>query len=286
MKLVMTLLARDEEDVIESHIDFHLSRGVDHIYAMDNLSQDGTTDILRSYERAGLLTYLHQGGEDHSQGVWVTDMARRAYLEQGADWVINSDADEFWWPQDGDLKTVLAAIPTGVQALRVERTNFIPVRGAEGRHFAAAMTIRHRRSLNTLGQPLPPKVCHRGLADVIVEQGNHHASRPGAALEITPAPITILHYPVRTYAQFSHKIAIGGAAYKRNTTLPQSSGETWRRLHEQQLRGEFQAVFDSMVLDDDAIAEGLASGDLIRDERLRDALADLAVRADPAGDRA
>ena len=220
MKLVMTLLARDEEDVIESNIDFHLSRGVDHIYAMDNLSQDGTTEILRRYERAGRLTYVHQGGEDHAQGVWVTDMARRAYCEHGADWVINSDADEFWWPQDGDLKTVFASLPAGVQALRVERTNFIPVRGAEGRPFASAMTIRHRRSSNTLGQPLPPKVCHRGFADVIVDQGNHHASRPGTALEIAAAPITILHYPVRTYAQFFRKIAVGGAAYKRNTTLP------------------------------------------------------------------
>ena len=46
MKLVMTLLVRDEDDIIASNIDFHLNRGVDFIIAMDNLSverglQDG-----------------------------------------------------------------------------------------------------------------------------------------------------------------------------------------------------------------------------------------------------
>ena len=67
MKLVMTLLVRDEADIISSNIDFHLDQGVDFIIAMDNLSVDGTTEILRAYERRGVLHYIHQADDDHSQ---------------------------------------------------------------------------------------------------------------------------------------------------------------------------------------------------------------------------
>ncbi len=53
MKLVMTLLARDEADVIDSWLSFHLNAGADFVVATDNRSQDGTTDVLERYEREG-----------------------------------------------------------------------------------------------------------------------------------------------------------------------------------------------------------------------------------------
>ena len=56
MKLVMTLLARDEADVVDAQISFHLNAGVDHVIATDNRSTDGTTEIFESYAQAG---YLH-----------------------------------------------------------------------------------------------------------------------------------------------------------------------------------------------------------------------------------
>ena len=54
MTLVMTLLARDEIDVVDSWLEFHLNAGVDMVIATDNLSQDGTTEVLEAYARSGI----------------------------------------------------------------------------------------------------------------------------------------------------------------------------------------------------------------------------------------
>ncbi len=110
MKLVMTLLVRDEEDIIRDNIEFHLAQGVDFIIAMDNISEDQTTEILREYESKGVLHYVYEGTDTLNQHEWVTRMARKAYNDFGADWVINNDADEFWWPIEGNLKDTFYSI--------------------------------------------------------------------------------------------------------------------------------------------------------------------------------
>ncbi len=83
--------SHDEADIIASHIDFHLSRGVDHILAMDNRSEDATTEVLLSYQDKGVLTYIFQPQDDYSQGAWVTQMARQAALEMQAGRLIRDD---------------------------------------------------------------------------------------------------------------------------------------------------------------------------------------------------
>jgi hypothetical protein len=268
MKLVMTLLVRDETDIISSNIDFHLDQGVDFIIATDNLSIDGTADILHDYERRGLLHYIHQTDDNYAQYRWVTHMARLACTGFGADWVINNDADEFWYPELGDLKEVLGAVPPTCDALAIQRFNFPPRPMAASDFFADAMTVRERQSFNALGNPLPGKVCHRAFADIEVEQGNHGARRNGHALAALPGPIAILHFPARTYRQFANKVSKGGAAYERNTCLPPEVGSTWRRLHQLYQAGELEALWRTMILDDSMLEAGLRAGSLVRDHRL------------------
>ncbi len=279
MKLVMTLLVRDDEDIIASNIDFHLNKGVDFIVAMDNLSFGGATDILRLYERNGMLHYLKQQDDTYAQGMWVTQMARLAFVQFAADWIINSDIDEFWWPEQGDLKSVLASVDPLCPAVAVERTNFIPRPVQAGEFFADYLTIRERHSRNALGAPLPGKVCHRGMPDIEVEQGNHGATRNGRSLPTTPAPITILHFPMRTYRQFSNKIANGGAAFARNPHLPQEVGVTWRKLYEIWRCGELEAYYQALIRDDEKVAAGLNDGSLIFDDRLKRLLQSLKTGA-------
>ena len=113
MKLVMTLLVRDEADIVDAQIAYHLSAGVDFVVATDNRSEDATTEILERYARDGVLHLIREPGDDLRQSEWVTRMARLAATDFGADWIVNADADEFWLARGATLKELLAAVPPG-----------------------------------------------------------------------------------------------------------------------------------------------------------------------------
>ncbi len=264
----MTLLVRDEEDIIRTNIDYHFAQGVDFILATDNLSRDRTPSILREYERAGKLKFILETDDTYAQGVWVTRMARQAYTEFGADWVINSDADEFWWPLQGNLKDALARVPSETQSLLASRFNFIMEKRPFGQPFYARMRHREVASFNPLGAPLPQKMAHRGSSSVEVGQGNHTVEGliPGRPAE---GILDILHFPVRSYGQMENKIAKGGAAYARNTSLPQNLGNTWRALHrELQEHGHLKAYFATVEHDASRRIARQAAGEVVEDLRL------------------
>lgn len=275
MKLVMTLLVRDEADIVAENIEFHLNAGVDHIIATDNLSVDGTTEILRGYEALGVLHYIAEPEDDYSQHRWVTRMALLAATEFGADWVINNDADEFWMAELGDLKSTLADAAPDVVAMRAERYNFLPPPSDSEGPFHQRMLVREKVSLNALGRPLPGKVCHRGLTDIAIDQGNHSVRQGGRALPSAPLAADILHYPLRSYEQFANKIIKGGAAYARNRELPSSTGGTWRKLHEDWMAGLLEERFAEAQRPPDDVRQGLVSGELLVDLRVRDAISAL-----------
>jgi hypothetical protein len=213
---------------------------------------------------------LFEHADDYSQGRWVTRMARLAAAE-GADWVINNDADEFWWPRAGSLRSVFEQLDDEVGIVVAHRRNFVP-RPEDGRPFWERMTLRERVSLNPLGKPLPPKLAHRADPQIEVAQGNHKVEGAQLGERLDDGSIEILHFPMRTYAQFENKIVKGGRAYGRNRELPQRTGRTWRRLYEAWEEGTLRDHYD-----DNVVADG-ARDDLVEDTRLRDFLRGLPAR--------
>ena len=168
MKIIMTLLVRDEQDIIRENIEFHQSQGVDYFIVTDNNSVDLTPRFLKEYEKKGVLRYIFEGHDNYNQHAWVTRMARLAHVEHGADWVINNDADEFWWPKDGNLKDTFYKIPLEYNIISADRYNFVVTDNTDT-PFYQSMIYREKTSLNPLGQPLPPKVAHRGSEAVVVQ---------------------------------------------------------------------------------------------------------------------
>jgi hypothetical protein len=60
MNLVMTLIVRDEDDILEANLDYHLCQGVDHVLVIDHEFKDATPEILDRYSRAGCLHVIRE----------------------------------------------------------------------------------------------------------------------------------------------------------------------------------------------------------------------------------
>jgi hypothetical protein len=259
---------RDEEDILEHNLRYHLAQGVDFFIVMDHMSVDGTPKILDTYRRAGVAEVILQTHAGYLQGEWVTSMARRAAVQYGAEWVINNDADEFWWPLEGDLRSTLARVPDRFGSVAVPRHNFRPVAGSAG-PFYERMVYRDAVSTNELGRPLLGKVCHRGHPEVVVSQGNHQAVVPGRESLFRDPAMEILHFPMRSLSQFEHKIATGGRAYEQSPGLAPRLGGTWRSLHATLQREGLETHYEAACLAPGGV-DGLGDdGGLVRDERLR-----------------
>jgi hypothetical protein len=284
MKVVMTLLARDEADIVEAWLAFHLNAGADFVVATDNRSEDGTTDVLEAYEREGHVRLIREAGEDLRQDEWVTRMARLAATEHGADWVINSDADEFWWPRGASLREMLEAVPPRYGAVGAFLRTFPPRPGGADEPFYERMTARFSAlaPINDPASLFKPirKVVHRGDPTVRVSRGNH--ALIGSSLQPLRGwfPLEVFHFPLRTSAQCAHKALLQGRAFER---IARSPTAYHARMWEAYRNGTIDAYYASELLPDDVLEEGVASGRIVVDTRLRDALR--ALRAPEGAER-
>ena len=266
----MTLLVRDEADVVDAQLAHHLNVGVDFVIATDNGSTDGTTEILERYAASGRLQLIHEPGDDLRQTEWVTRMAQLAGTEHGADWVINTDADEFWWPDGASLKDALEAVPRDFGVVRAAWRNFVP-RPEGNPFFAERMTVRycmpsfHPHPLST-----HVKSAHRGRHDVRVGRGNHEAFGTGLAPIRGWFPFEVLHFPVRSLAQCRRKYITQFVALERNAEkgIPGHMAEAYQAYR----RGDLDGFYAPLVVTDDKLKPGLTAGRYAIDTRLCDRL--------------
>jgi hypothetical protein len=274
LKIIMTLLVRNEEDIIRENIEFHMSQGVSFFIVTDNLSIDGTVEILKEYEDRGVLRYFYEPSDRFDQQGWVTRMARLAFSEYGADWVINNDADEFWWPVSGNLSDTFAKVLHQTNVLEAERANFVTVKSPE-RYFYKKMIYREQTSLNSLGRPLPGKVAHRGSTCVVVEPGNHDVLGIGE-VKRQHGLIEVFHFPMRSKGLFENKIKLGTEGVERNDMLLKGHYSTWRMLYfDYQSKGRLSEYCDQNTYDRKRIEEEISQGVIVEDTRLLDYLSKL-----------
>jgi hypothetical protein len=272
--ICLTLLVRDEIDIVDEFLRYHLELGVDHVIATDHMSADGTQDVLARYEREGRLHLLRETSPTFRQADWVTRMARLAATDFGAQWVINADVDEFWWPRDGSLREVLDSVPPRFGLVHGLWRHFV-LRPEDDEAFFERMVVRRAPSVDETSSYVPAfKVAHRADPHVFVGRGNHKAFGSRLVPLRDWVPFEVLHFPVRTTEQLERK-------YRREEeSLPADIGMTRHQAAAVagfRVRGVESVVAEHLV-DDATLEAGLADGSLTIDTRIRDQLRTPAVR--------
>ncbi len=280
MRLVMTLVVRDEADVLELNLRAHRALGVDAFVVLDNGSTDGTAAILKRWEQAGLAHVTTDPDADTDEVFleWQTRLALQAATELSADWVINNDGDEFWLPLTGNLADTFTAVPDDVHGVLAPRLEFVPV-ADNPEPFWERMILRERNTR------VLPKIAHRAAADIRVGPGSHHVSSESLGLGetagkpslrglrekpkqpnlIAPAstfPCVIFHVPLRSFSQFHSRLQIG-----LRIAATRDSQKLETAIKDVIAPDEAERRWQQLI---DAAASAQAAGVVVEDTRLRD----------------
>jgi hypothetical protein len=266
--LAMTLVVRDEEDVLPVNLDYHLAQGVGIVLVTDHGSRDGTPEILEEYARSGRVRWWRQTGAEFPQDRWVNGMLRAARDEHHADWVLHGDADEFWVPLAGTLRDVFAVVPERYGYLKVPRHDF-PALLDGPEPFYRHMVFRRRTSRSLFSYPRLPKIAQRPAAGTGVAHGNHELVCPA----MDPAPdmgtVEIHHFQIRSYEHFVRRVAKTEETADGEPGLSQES----RTMLHMYRAGRLRDCCDRLALGSEEIAEGLETGELVLEPRLQSLIA-------------
>ncbi|MBP9013505.1 MAG: class I SAM-dependent methyltransferase, partial [Smithella sp.] len=271
-KLIMTLLVRDEEDIVRYNIDFHLSKGVDFIIATDNGSTDSTRDILREYEERGVLHLIDEPTHNHNQAQWNNRMAQIAHDQYDADIIFHCDADEFWYPRSGNLKDEILKRKEDILVVDVVNVLLQDKRGDEAfpedTKFAVFNPIipkdyeEETKQKNLFYFKYPPKVMFTVMKKLLlVTQGNHSVANMDETITIDKAhDILIYHYPIRSKEQFIKKVIRSGSAYEKNKLLDKGMGFHLRRWYDRYKEGFLDEEYKNLILHEDEVAQLILEG--------------------------
>lgn len=280
MKVTGVAMVRDEQDVLETNLSYHLACGIDEILVVDNGSSDATRKILqRVARRTGRVRWRSDPGE-YRQSEVTTDLARDA-VAGGADWVMVIDADEFW-TAEGDLRSVLATTSAGV--LTCPLVNFVQRRdqrrGGLGalRHMQrrietpvgpleATQTLVETHQIAFVAMQYPPKCVARASPEIQVHAGNHLVTGVPGSMEATDR-IACLHAPLRSLADLRRKAEHGARVAGTSSFRP---GEGWhvRRWRHQAEQGVLEDEWRANSYGDDGCLDVYGqSTPLIVDDRL------------------
>ena len=221
----MTILVRDEVDIIEANIRTHASLGVDAFAVMDNNSTDGTREVLERLKDEFEILIIDEKG-NYQQAKWMRQLAMVAKKELGADWVINNDADEFWIPNNN--KTLKENLDFKTSVLTVQRYNMVPdAHSVQDENFFESdyyvknpVFYKKSKELTNPKQSIiigkiGPKTIVNPHGLIELRGGNHKAWNIANTYEYLFRkydqikrfePIEVFHYSIRNYTQFEKNV--------------------------------------------------------------------------------
>lgn len=234
--------------MLAHNIEYHHRMGVDAFIITDNNSTDHTPDIIQHYiDKGWVVESIRETASNYEQKRWVDRMVWLAKTRYKADWVINADADEFWYTTSGNLKNEMKH--THANILRCEMRSVYPTPNIDWTQWKH--TVRYVDTPETYN--LSPysvfehqykKVLHRTAGYIQISMGNHKVVMfPKYEAK---SSIIVYHYNFRSCQQFITKMVNGGKQLEQNKR--KHAGRHWRYYYDlykespKRLEEEYQKV--------------------------------------------
>jgi hypothetical protein len=293
MKTVGLFLIRNEVDLIEINLRHHFATAIDEAIVVDNGSSDGTMERVAALAGSFPIRLTSEPGP-YDQSARITAMARAAY-DDGADWVLPIDADEFWIGIHQPLRSVIAGVAEDVNSLQAEIVNFIQAREVltASPSCLLSMTMRPVRPVGpierceelvesgTIGfveMMYPPKGVRRTHPDLVILPGNHSVAGAPLGNSILDE-VVCMHAPLRARSLLTGKLDQGRRLLEENPERQDSwHVRRWWRLARQ---GALDDEWAANSHQNESLSVSGTDRELVSDNRLHDAVVDLVPGVEP-----
>ncbi len=218
MKLVVISTIRNEADILEIFVRYHL-QFVDQMIIINHRSADSSVQILQSLKKEGLPIELREETSlELQQGPFLTKIMKKAVNDYDADWVIPLDADEFLAVNgEGHIYAFIEKLPLD-KVVKLPWRTYIPLPSDNFQEANILKRIQHFRSREN--QNLRKIMIPRSLAvkkNGLISAGNHGYVRETFRKQkefpyMHTDQLVMAHFPVRSPQQIMAKAFVGWLA--------------------------------------------------------------------------
>lgn len=223
-KIVATILAKNESDIIAQTIEHHLCNGVSQIILTDNNSTDDTIKIAERYPE--VIEIIKEEDDTHNQSKHVTKMAKIA-CKLHPDWIVHLDADELWGGFENLNKMEYEAISCETMYLHPPINEKFSLN-----------SFKNFFNFDNIPISQEAKIMHRPINDIEICHGNH-----GIVGKICNPTKKIYrhHYPIRSLNQWIKK-SEGHLSLKRRGSCCERWEKWYNKLVSKELENDYSTI--------------------------------------------
>lgn len=211
MKIISITMVKNEVDIIESFIRYHL-KIFDEMIILDNGSTDETVNIINKLIYEGLpLILIHDKDDIYNQYIKMSELLKKAVFEFNADIVCVLDADEFITNDKCNPREILEKLDSSFYYW-VKWITYVPTSNDnESKFIPKRIKYIRDEHLERFYKVIVPKEI---VLNYYVEltMGNHDLNIKNAdkrkLLKKLPT-LKIAHYPLRSRDQCMSKVLVG-----------------------------------------------------------------------------
>ncbi|MDQ2991892.1 MAG: glycosyltransferase family 2 protein [Candidatus Eremiobacteraeota bacterium] len=232
MKIAAVTVVKNDGDVLEEFVR-HTLKFVDRLVIVNNGSLDETQKILRALEAESLRLTVWDDHVVAPEPELLAILARKAFSETKADFLLLLDADEFIRTGSREvLEKALVALPENAHAL-IPWVTYVPSPKDDVLARGVLSRLRWRRRSEAM--QFCKLVLHRSFVDrpnATLCFGNHEILDVPAPRVESLDGIELAHFPVRSLRQIQNKALLGWSMFMAMGFGEQNDiAFQWKRLY-------------------------------------------------------